>query len=377
MKQILLISLVFFAVSCGNSERTPEAIKNQIKTYKEQISDLEKKIASLEEELAGEGIITEDGAKKLVKAQAITKQHFAHYVEVSASLEAVNSAYISPEISGQIQTIHVNEGLFVKKGQLLVSLNADIINASIKELETSYELAKTVYAKQEELWSQKIGSEIQYLEAKNNKESLESKLNSLKLQKSKSRIVAPISGIVDNIHIKKGELAMPGAQIIELVNIGTFYVNADVSEKYIPVVKNGNEITVSFPTFPDWTIKTNVARTGNIINPSNRTFTLQARVTNKDNKLKPNMLATVKFKDFELDEALVVPSIIVKEDFKGKYLYVIGENEGKQFAKKVYIKTSYANDTGTMVTNGLKTGDQIIVEGYNVIKDGIEIEIQN
>jgi membrane fusion protein (multidrug efflux system) len=376
MKKILIISLVFFAVSCGSSERTPDAIKNQIKTHKEQIADLEDKIEKLENELAEEGVV-EEGTKTLIKTAQVTKQHFAHYVEVSASLEAVNSAFISPEISGQIQTIHVSEGQFVQKGQLLVSLNADLINASIKELETSYELAKTVFAKQEELWSQKIGSEIQYLEAKNNKESLESKLNSLKLQRSKSRIVAPISGIVDNIHIKKGELAMPGAQIIELVNIGTFYVNADVSEKYIPVVKRGNEITVSFPTFPDWKMKTTVYRTGNVIKAANRTFTLQAKVANQDNKLKPNMLATVKFRDFEIDDALVVPSILVKEDFKGKYLYKIGEEDGKPVARKTYVKTSYSNDTGTMITGGLKEGDQIIIEGYNVMKDGIEVDIHN
>jgi len=376
MKKILIISLVFFAVSCGSSERTPEAIKNQIQTYKDEISNLEDKITALEEELVNEGIV-EDGKKILIKAQDVSKQHFAHYVQVSASLEAVNSAFISPEISGQIQTVHVSEGQFVKKGQLIVSLNSDIINASIKELETSYELAKTVFAKQDELWSQKIGSEIQYLEAKNNKESLESKLNSLKLQKSKSRISAPINGIVDKINIKKGELAMPGAQIIQLVNIGSFNVNADVSEKYIPVVKRGNKVTVSFPTFPDWKMETTVYRTGNIIKAANRTFTLQARIVNKENKLKPNMLATVKFRDFEIDDALVVPSIIVKEDFKGKYLYVTGEEEGKKVARKTYIKTSYSNDTGTMVTEGIKTGDKVIVEGYNLMKDGIEIEIQN
>lgn len=376
MKKILIISLVFFAVSCGNSERTPEAIKNQIKTYKEEISNLEDKIASLEKELVEEGVV-EEGQKTLVKTQEVSKQHFAHYVQVSASLEAVNSAFISPEISGQIQTIHVSEGQFVQKDQLIVSLNADIINASIKELESSYELAKTVFDKQQELWNQKIGSEIQYLEAKNNKESLESKLNSLKLQRSKSRITAPISGIVDNINIKKGELAMPGAQIIELVNIGSFYVNADVSEKYIPVIKKGNPITVSFPTFPDWKMETTVYRTGNVINSANRTFTLQARIINNENKLKPNMLANVKFRDFEEEAALVVPSIIVKEDFKGKYLYIVTNENGKTIAQKKYIKTSYSNDTGTMITKGLSEGDKVIVEGYNLMKDGVEIEVHN
>jgi RND family efflux transporter MFP subunit len=375
MKQIISLVVILFVVACGNSEKTPEAIKNQIKTYKEEISNLENKIAALEEELAENGE-ADEASKVLIKTKTISKEPFAHYVEVSASLEAVNSAFISPEISGQVQTIHVSEGQFVRKGQLLVSLDADIINASIKELETSYELAKTVFAKQEELWNQKIGSEIQYLEAKNNKESLESKLESLKLQRSKSRITAPISGIIDKINIKKGELAVPGAQIIQLVNIGTFYVNADVSEKYIPVVKRGNPVTIGFPTFPDWEIETSVYRTSNIINQSNRTFQLQARVNNKGEKLKPNMLATVTFQDFAIDSAMVVPSILVKEDFKGNYIYLLGIQEGKSIAQKRYVKTSYSNDTGTMITNGINVGDKVIVEGYNFVQDGIEVDVK-
>jgi len=375
MKKIISLVLIVFLFACGNTENTPEGIKNQIKAYKEEISNLEEKIADLEQELAKSGI-EEETNSLLVKTKLLSKEHFAHNIEVSASLEAINSAFISPEISGQIQSIPVSEGQYVQQGQLLVSLNADIINASIKELESSYELAKTVYAKQEELWNQKIGSEIQYLEAKNNKESLESKLKSLQLQKNKSRITAPISGIVDKINIKAGEVAMPGMQIIELVNIGNFYVNADVSEKYIPVVKKGNKVTVTFPTFPGWSIETLVYRTSNIINQANRTFTLQAKVGNQDNKLKPNMLANIRFQDFEIDSALVVPSIIVKEDFKGKYLYVLEKEGDKSIARKKYVETSYSNDTSTMITNGLSAGDQVIVEGYNLVKDGSEIKVQ-
>jgi len=251
-----------------------------------------------------------------------------------------------------------------------------MIDASIKELKTSYELAKTVFEKQDKLWKQKIGSEIQYLQAKNNKESLESKLNSLQIQKSKSRIKAPINGIVDIINVKQGELAMPGAQIIQMVNISNFYVNADVSEKFISSVKSGSHVSVSFPTFPDWNINTKVHRIGNIINQANRTFTLQAKINNINNKLKPNMLAVVKFKDFEKEKALVVPSIIIKEDFKGKYLYIV-ETNSNPVARKKYVKTSLSNDEETMIIEGVTIGDKIIIEGYNLVKDGMEIQEKN
>ncbi len=337
---------------------------------------MENKIDELNTRLNEQGVEANSIKHIKVKTQVIKPVHFSHYVDAAASLEAVNSAFISPEISGQVKTIHVREGDYVKKGQLLVSLNSDIIESNIKELETNLALAKTLYQKQEELWKQKIGSEIQYLEAKNKKESLESKLNGLYVQLAKSKIKAPINGIVDLINIKEGELAMPGAQIIQMVNISTFYVNADVSEKFIRVIKKGSPLTVSFPSFPEWTIDTQVYRIGNVINQSNRTFRVQAKIANKNNMLKPNMLAKITFLDFEVDKALVVPSIIIKKDFKGNYLYVVQkDNEGKTHAQKRYVKTSLSNDEGTMITEGIQEGDQVIVEGYNLVKDGILINV--
>ncbi|MBN1250854.1 MAG: efflux RND transporter periplasmic adaptor subunit [Bacteroidales bacterium] len=374
MKKIFSIILLVFLISCGNNDLTQEDIEKQIHNYKNQISEIEDKISKLETELSKktgepeESLIT-------VKTDTILKESFEHYVTASASLEAVNSAFISPEINGQIKSINVNEGDYVTQGQLLVSLNADLIDANIKELETDYQLAKTVFEKQEKLWNQQIGSEIQYLEAKNNKESLEGKLKSLYIQRDKSKIKAPISGIVDKINLKVGELAMPGIQIIELVNIANFYVNADVSEKYIGNVKRGEPITVNIPTYQNWEIQTTVHRTSNIIKQANRTFTLQAIISNKDNKLKPNMLATIKFRDYKIENAITVPSIIVKEDFKGKYIYVAEHHSENFTAKKKYIKTTMSNDSKTLIEDGLNEGEMIIVEGYNLIKDGISIKL--
>jgi RND family efflux transporter MFP subunit len=374
MKKILTIIFISTFFACGSSNN-PEKIKKQIAEYKNQISDLENKIDELNTKLNQQGIDANTVKRIRVKALQIKPLHFAHYVDAVASLEAVNSAFISPEISGQVKTIHIREGNYVKKGQLLVSLNSDIIQSNIKELETNLELAKTLYQKQEELWKQQIGSEIQYLEAKNKKESLESKLNSLYIQLAKSRIKAPINGIVDLINVKEGELAMPGAQIIQMVNISTFYVNADVSEKFIPVIKKGSPLKISFPSFPDLKIDTKIYRIGNVINQSNRTFRVQAKISNKNNMLKPNMLAKITFLDFEVKTALVVPSIIIKKDFKGNYLYIVAKDKNGYIAQKKYVKTSLSNDEGTMITQGITQGDRVIVKGYNLVKDGIAIDV--
>ncbi len=374
MKKIISIILISLFFACGQSN-DPKNIKKQIAEYKNQIADLENKIDELNTKLNEQGINANTVKRIRVKTQQVTPVHFSHFVHSVASLEAVKSAFISPEISGQVKTIHVHEGDYVKKGQLLVSLNSDIIESNIKELETNLALAKTLYQKQEELWKQQIGSEIQYLEAKNKKESLESKLNGLYIQLAKSKIKAPITGIVDLINVKQGELAMPGAQIIQMVNISTFYVNADVSEKFISVIKKGSPLKVSFPSFPDWKIDTKIYRIGNVINQSNRTFRVQAKIYNKKNMLKPNMLAKITFLDFEVDKALVVPSIIIKKDFKGSYLYIVAKGDKGYIAQKKYVKTSLSNDEGTMITEGIKQGDKVIVKGYNLVKDGIAINV--
>ncbi len=374
MKKIISIILISLFFACGQSN-DPETIKKQIAEYKSQIADLENKIDELNTKLTEQGISANTVKRIRVKTLHLTPVHFSHFVHSVASLEAVKSAFISPEISGQVKTIHVHEGDYVKKGQLLVSLNSDIIESNIKELETNLELAKTLYQKQEELWKQQIGSEIQYLEAKNKKESLESKLNSLYIQLAKSKIKAPITGIVDLINVKEGELAMPGAQIIQMVNISTFYVNADISEKFISVIKKGSPLKVSFPSFPDWKIDTKVYRIGSVINQSNRTFRVQAKIYNKNNMLKPNMLAKITFLDFEVDKALVVPSIIIKKDFKGSYLYIVAKDDKGYIAQKKYVKTSLSNDEGTMITEGISEGDKVIVKGYNLVKDGIAINV--
>ncbi len=374
MKKIITIIILSTFFACSNTNN-PQNIKKQIAEYKSQIADLENKIDELNTKLNQQGVDANTVKRIRVKTQQVEPVHFAHYVNAVASLEAVNSAFISPEISGQVKTIHVREGNYVRKGQLLVSLNSDIIQSNIKELETNLELAKTLYRKQEELWKQQIGSEIQYLEAKNKKEGLESKLNSLYIQLAKSKIKAPINGIVDLINIKEGELAMPGAQIIQMVNISTFYVNADVSEKFISVIKKGSPLKVTFPSFPDWKIDTKIYRIGNVINQSNRTFRVQAKISNKNKQLKPNMLAKITFLDFEVEKALVVPSIIIKKDFKGNYLYIVEKAENGNIARKKYVKTSLSNDEGTMITDGITQGDQVIVKGYNLVKDGIAIDV--
>jgi len=374
MKKLIYLALILFLAACAassdNQSQGDDEILAQISDYKKQIGELNDKIVELEKQLS-----TNSGTDNAVAVATKTMNYepFNHYIEVSGVVEAKNSAYISPEINGQIKEIYVTEGQRVTKGDKLIRLNGSITKNTIDEVETSLELARTVYKKQKDLWEKNIGSEIDYLQAKNNVESLESRLETLKSQLELTEIEAPINGIIDEIFVKEGELAIPGMQLIQLVNLQDLYVNADVSESYISDVRRGEPVLLEFPSYPDISMKVPVYRTGNVIKPANRTFKVQLKIENKEERLKPNALAKIKINDFSVENALLVPSIIIKEDMKGSYLYKVDQKD--QTARKVYVETGRTYNDKSIVTKGLTAGDQIIVSGYNQVSNGSKVKI--
>lgn len=373
MKKLIFIITLGILAACSSKVDNPgntEDIKNQIAEYKKQVIELNKKIKKLEKELQSTPDETIKGTPVSVKQ--LNSEEFNHYIEVNGVVEAINTAYISPEINGQVKKIYVKEGQHVKKGQLLIKINSSVTESSLKEIETSLELAKTVYIKQKQLWDKNIGSEIDYLRAKNNKEALESKLETLQAQLDMAMIKAPIDGIVDELMVKEGELAIPGMQMLQLVNLSTLYVNADVSEAYITKVKKGEMVLLEFPSYPDIVMKVPVYRIGNTVKSANRTFKVQLKIKNKNNQIKPNVLARIKINDFTAENALLVPSLIIKQDLKGSYVYIADDDN---LARKVYVETGLSYLGSTVITNGLSAGDKVIVKGYNQVSDGSKVQI--
>lgn len=375
MKYGILAVFIFFMASCSNQE-TEQSVRDQITTYRKEIGTLNQKIAELEKKLKAMDP-GEDNAEKIpVEVMKISFEPFNHYIQVSGTAEAVKEAFISPEVGGQIREIYVKEGDYVEKGRLLAKLNSDITESSIADLESSLALATVVYEKQARLWEKGIGSEIQYLNAKNNKESLAQKLVTLKAQQDMAMVKSPVSGIVDVIYRKKGEMAMPGGQLMQIVNLEEIYINADVSESYLSQVNEGATVKVEFPVYPDMEIEVPIYRKGNIINPNNRTFAIQLKLNNPDHRLKPNLLSVINIKDFSADSALVIPSALIKQDITGSYLYTLQQVDGKWIAKKIYVETGQSYKDQTMVVSGIQPGEQVIVQGYNQVSDGTEVYVK-
>ena len=370
-KLIILFIVTSFMLSC-NPEITDDSRNQDIKKYKDEILVLQGKIKELESQLPDNGL---NANNIKVRAQKVNRKHFSRYFEATGELEAKNEAYISPEVSGQITKISVIEGQKVSKGQLLAKLNTSLIEKNIEEVITQLNLAEIFYNKQTELWNKGVGSERQYLETKNNYESLKNKLATLQEQYNMSIIRSPIAGYVESIMLKQGELASPGMQLMLIVDLDKLYVSAKLSESYLPVIKKGDVVEITFPTYPDIILEEKVTRVGNVLNKQNRTFMVEVEINNLDGRLKPNLLATIKINDYYAENAIIVPSLVIREDVIGSYLYVAEQNEHNWISKKKYVETgrSYMNESE--VLSGVSDDDLIITDGYGNVSDGTYIEI--
>ncbi|MBZ0241617.1 MAG: efflux RND transporter periplasmic adaptor subunit [Bacteroidales bacterium] len=368
--QFILIALALgFLSSCGTSE-TEESLRSELESLRQQKREITQQISDTEQKLDAISNGGETVSREPVVLQTLEPITFRHFFEASGSVEAVNEAFISPEVNGQIMEIYVQEGDRVRKGQLLAKLNTEVTEKNIAELKTSLALATEIYERQERLWKQQIGSELQYLEARNNKTSLENRLETIQAQLDMSVIYAPIDGIVEKVNQKKGELAVPGMQLIQLVDLSELYVRADISESFLPSIKSSDTVSLTIPSYPDYEKTMKINRVGNVINKNNRTFEVELRFDNKDEMLKPNMIAIMRVNDFTAENSLVIPSKIIKEDLNGRYIYVAAKEENELVARKRYISTGRTFGSNTRVINGLEAGDQIITDGFSRITDG-------
>lgn len=372
MKKLLILLFVSsIIVSCGTTSND-DTIREGIKKYRKEIVDLEGKIKNLEAQLS------EDAGNintTKVRVLELRSNSFSRYFEATGELEAISEAYISPETSGQITSISVVEGQKVNKNQIVAKLNASLIEKNIEEVKTQLELAKIIYEKQSELWGKGVGSERQYLEAKNNYESLQSRLATLMEQYKQSVVRSPINGYIEDIIQKKGELASPGMQLMQIVDLDLLQVTGMLSEVYLPVIKSGDFVEITFATFPDIVLRERVSRIGNVINKQNRTFKVEIEIENKDGRLKPNLLATIKINDYNADEAFVVPSLVIKEDVIGSYLYVAQSHSENWTALKKYVQIGQSYLDNTEIVSGLSENDLIITDGYSNVSDGMAIDI--
>ena len=370
-----ILTAGLLVISCQNSTTLDEK-KAELKTKKAELADLKNSISQLEQEIAD---LDPEFAKAnrratLISTIPVTNGHFESFIEVSGSVESRRNVVISAETPGLIEKIYVVEGEAVRAGQTLIRLNNEILMRSYEELKTSYELAKTMYERQSNLWEQQIGTEMQYLEAKNRKDALENQIETLRSQIEKTFIKAPFSGTIDRLDAKLGQYAQPTVPLIRLVSLENLYIKADVSEAYIGSIKKGDPTTVSFASL-NQEFQTRISSIGQVINRDNRTFTVEVKVPQLPVPLKPNLVAVVKIKDFESDNAIVVPNNLIQKDSRGDYVYVVAKNSENLVAKKVPVERGKTYKNQTMILSGLNGDEELINDGFRDVNDGVNVKV--
>jgi membrane fusion protein, multidrug efflux system len=372
MKKInaLVLGSMVVAASCSAPEKDKKA---QLAEYKTELRELNTKIKSLEAEIRKEDpSFGKTDKVTLVTTLQTAPAAFEHFVEVRGIVASDRNVNLTAQTPGIIKQVHIEEGDFVRAGQSLVTLDSEIMQNSLSELKTAYDLAKTVYEKQANLWKQKIGTEIQYLQAKNNKESLERKISTLKSQLQQTVITAPFSGTIDDVNAKVGEMAQPGYGIIRMVSLNKMYIQAEVSEAFIGKFKKGDLVKVEFPSLGK-ELTSEVRAVGQVINEQNRTFSLEVALPESDALIKPNALAVLKIRDEQHENVITVPTKLILNDNQGDYIFVV-ENGS---AKKVYVERGTTYNGRTLIKTGLKGGEKIVNDGFRMVSGGDKVKEVN
>ncbi len=367
MKNIVLFSLFALFIACGKTNKEPASLTK----LKIQKSDLISQIDSLSLILKSVDIAISklDTLKRFTPVTAFLAetQIFNHFIEVQGTIEADQSVELYPESGGNITKIYVKEGQKVAKGAVLAQIDNSIIESSIVELQTQLDLATTTFERQQRLWNQNIGSEMQFLQAKAKKEGLENSLKSINTQAKKLKIVAPFSGIIDEIFGKVGGLAVPQMPVLRLVNLDKIHVESEVTETYLKSIKKGTEVEINFPSL-DKTMTSKVTQVGNFINPNNRSFKVRVDLKNTNNDIKANLLADVKIKDFQAN-GIVLPTTILQKDRLGKTFVFTLKKDGEVYTtQKTYINVQMSYNNQSFISEGLEKNTLVVDKGSRLIK---------
>ncbi|MFM1912676.1 MAG: hypothetical protein RIR51_514 [Bacteroidota bacterium] len=362
---IILSSILLFA-ACSQ-----EVDKNQeLAELKVQAQEIQLKIKQLESEI---GNTSSNSVEKVVPVvvSPLSPLDFKHMIESQGMVEAENSVLISPKAPGSIVTLKIKEGDYVKKGQIVAIIDNKLVREQLAELKYQLDVAKVVYDKQKALWDQKIGTEIQFINAKASFESLSKRISTLNAQLDLYNVIAPISGVIERVNQKEGEIASPGMPIAQVINLNNLKVVSHVSDTFLGTVNKGDEVVMNFPDI-NKEMKGRISFVGNLVNPATRTFDIEVSIPSS-NQFHPNQYAVVKINDITLNKALVIDQNLVQITEKGNLIYVAEQKDGKNIAISKQVELGLSYNGQVEIKSGLEPGDQIITTGYQDVVDGTQI----
>jgi len=370
MKSVILkvsiIAILSSMLACSTDKQV------QLNKLKQQQTEVSDRIRTLESEIkSGEPDQVNSEEFKYVGLSEIKASRFDHYIKVQGKLDGDQNASVFAEVPGTVSAKYADVGQRVVKGQVLAQIDDQQYRAQLDGLETQYKFASDLYDKQKRLWDQKIGSEVQYLQSKTNKESLELQMASLKQQLEKFRIKSPINGTIEECNIKVGGVVSPDPRLAayRVVEFKNLKVSAEVSEAYSARVHTGDKLIISFPDI-NKEVEGEVAFVSKYINPVNRTFSIEAKINGSLSDLKANMIAIIQINDYFSDNAIMVPMNVLQTDQLGSYVYVVRPKDNFSAAVKQIVKIGNSYNGVAEVIEGLSAGDKVISTGFQELIDG-------
>jgi membrane fusion protein (multidrug efflux system) len=369
-----IIVLASFLAACGGSG-SAEAKKAKLEKLKTQQTEIAAQIATLQDEILamGDSLNKEEDRSKVVALTPVVKQNFVHAIDVQGRVDGDENITYSAKVPSSVTKINVKVGQRVSKGTILAELDTKATKAQLETTKKQYELAKTMYEKRKELWDQKVGSEIEYLQAKNTKEGLEKQMDAQKEALDMYYIKADYNGTVDKVAIKVGQNVAPGVACITVVNPDALKVKADLSEAYSNLAKTGDAVRIYFPDIQK-TLSAKVTYSSKTIDPMTRTFNVEINLPS-DNDLHPNMVTEVKIIDYTKPNAIVVPINAIQQ-IDGKEIVFVAVKQGdKLIAKKIIVTVGKQYNGISEILSGLKDGDNVISIGFQDLTDGQSVQL--
>ncbi len=386
MKKISILVLSLFTLySCGNSDKSVQEViesgdLSEIRAKKAELSTRQSELSSQIADLdAAIHQLDENRQFTLVRTRQLNDTTFKHYIELPGDVDTDQNITIYPEYSGILLEILVNEGEEVRSGQVLARIDDGGLRNQLAQLRAQSTLAETTFERQQRLWEQQIGSEIQYLEAKTNFEALQNSVQQLESQLAKTIVRAPFSGVIDEIFTDQGEVVAPGqSRLFRLINLSDMYITAAVPESYLGQVQKGTEVLVEIAA-TGTEFRSEVRQVGNFINPNNRTFEVKVAVPENNDQIKPNLIATVKLNDYTSENAVTIPESVIQQDAAGRNIAFVFEptTDSTGVAQRRIIRTGYSYEEQTEVLEGIEAGELLITEGSKNIRDGQQVRVLN
>ena len=384
MKKLIITLSLILLLSCNSSRNSSindlinkgdlETLKKKKKEYVDLMNDLR---LDLNEINNGIMLLDENEQIQVISKFNVIEKEFTTYVELQANLKSRKNVVILSEFQGALKNFFVREGQLVKKGELLAEINDSGLKEQLDQMLIQANYTKDNFDRVKRLWEKNIGSEMQFLKAKSDFETNNKMVEQIRDQLSKTKIYAPFDGEIDEIISNLGSNLVPGSPILRVVNLDIIYAEAQVPEKYVSSIELGTEALVSIPLL-NKEVTSKIVQSGNFINPNNRTFRVEAPVENKDKRIKQNLNARIKIKNYSNIKALVVPLRVIREDASGRpFIYKLAETDKKDIllTVKIFVETGANNDEEIEITKGLSIGDIIVLEGANNVEDNQRVRV--